>query len=397
MRARAAAASGSTEILSLVDGIAEIASENLLFLLPVFYALLDTAQIPAALIPSATDPINTRAVQIVIVLRAICEVEDRYAIPPSALMTCGCALDHGSNLWTNTERSRGTRTAENVFDLYKSLTLCALVGMAWYHPIDTDDDEGGLINVAHFLARRYQRNNGWDPDSFDALLTGTWGRMNLASLLVPHFNLAVPRSDSIIIGDTLSHLSGGTFLLCNKCEAVTFDTAFRDALRPNGFVTKLTTVAQALGRAPATVGAHAILSRIVATLGFYLASGSRHMDHGVSSCGTSPCYQFHFPTHKTSPGLAHVGDGDSTRALAEGDLLELCREFSEVAESRVQILDNYNAGKVESQFASDIRQVADSVGRIQLQLMKVIGGTTRTWPFALPLSPEFVQGLRAIV
>ncbi|KAF7367030.1 MYND-type domain-containing protein [Mycena sanguinolenta] len=404
-RANAAVAGSRDEIVALSDEIPEIAPENLPFLLPLFYALIDTAHIPVALRELRVPGRMPRTIQAVLALRAFFLIMKRYTILSEALLDLWMRAapwiefldeyrEHLFSLETLPPRMlysifvgflrrmrENGRNAQVVRLMDESLGLCVVVARAWRHLIDTEGDQPGLLNVANFLVHRTESNDGWDTASFHALLVGAGGPTGFASLLVSHFRRVVSRSDSTITDDTPSLLSGGTWLLCSR-GAVEAADAFDDALLSLGFVTTLTTVAQALRHGPEE-DAHPILSGVVSVLMFYLSFGSCNTGKRITEslrAGLLPAIissatvlgeipdsrldsllrtvlpastVYHSVLSQLRISLAEMSQRDAIRAFAEEGLLDIWKKFSALVESRVQILDKYNRGELKAKRVCD--------------------------------------------
>jgi hypothetical protein len=138
---------------------------------------------------------------------------------------------------------RASSEADELIDT--SVGLCAVVGRAWRHLID-EEDEKGLTLVSQFLGLWF-RHKTWNSAAFENLVNGVGGTLeDLASLIVLHIRRVLPNSDSTVTPQTISHLTGVLYLVDSGILRQHWNYSFRTALSSHGIVTALTTVSLAL-------------------------------------------------------------------------------------------------------------------------------------------------------
>ncbi|KAF8206880.1 hypothetical protein K438DRAFT_1756223 [Mycena galopus ATCC 62051] len=387
--------------------------------------ILDPVQIPVILNQLDSESsmniyaIRTRIVEVLFSLRGIAQLGKFDAVPS-----------------TNTETISAVylippapRYALFVFLLrLLPFGLWAVLGRAWYHIIQAEHEheELGLKSVSYFLGLWF-RSPAWNTTAFERLITGAWStRSDLASLITSHVNY-VPTADSTVTKETLYHIIGVLYFVCDPSEDGTgpCDFAFRDVLLSHGIVTALTTISQAITEALRAGFLPALFT--CGTAQYIEGSCDAWIDLLRDILPASTVYYSVHSQFRIS--LAEVRDWDAAAILADTDLLELWNALLELLESQFQIMDQYDMARREEiaieyllfmrenptiffdytegsceisvgvlEFEYDAMRAVATNGRMQLRLMDVVDGDedTATWCFPFPVSAEFLRGLKMI-
>ncbi|KAF7348040.1 MYND-type domain-containing protein [Mycena sanguinolenta] len=390
MRASAAASGSHQEFAALFNNLRKIDTEQLPFLLPVFYATLSSARIPSILATfdaSGWLSIKRSVVQGFNSICGLLHLARFKAIPPDAFIDLWKAvwpwvlfLHEYDEILAGTEFFTADKRFLSFMRLIRVLhddeaanrmigsppSLYVFVGRAWRHLLDIKSDIG-LVDVSHFL--RFLFENEWNSAAFDDLIVGCGGTMmDLVTTVVLHIQRTLPSPNSPITPHIGSHLLGVHRIINCAVVPAELGPPLQNAFLSCGIVTALTTASRALcGSTDA--GAVLVLKGFIPALVDHISAfpstrlaeslraglldvvfTSQHRE-AISPSLTGlfehillPATVYHSALSQLQASLPQVRSLDVATVLSNARLVALWKNFVNVAENRFRILNEYNKG-----------------------------------------------------
>ncbi|KAJ6470322.1 hypothetical protein C8R45DRAFT_937232 [Mycena sanguinolenta] len=257
MRANVAVSGSQEETVTLVNDLADIASEHHSFLLPVLYSALNPERIPAIL--ARFDSSGWESVK--------WDVSQAHCIPPAAF------ADLWGNVWPwiafleEYEESFPCDDLSNEITRYRKYVavirfintnealhrlvhtapgLYIVIGRAWRHLLNENSE--GLYCLSYLLGEWFQKEQ-WTVAAFEDLIAGCGGVHNFAATVVSHIQQTLPSPDSPITGKTIHHLTAVVSVVRSGDvpeHRRQRESAIQDVFRSCGIVTALTMASRAL-------------------------------------------------------------------------------------------------------------------------------------------------------
>ncbi|KAJ6527719.1 hypothetical protein B0H19DRAFT_1195573 [Mycena capillaripes] len=247
--------------------------------------------------------------------------------------------------------------------------LYVVVGRAWRHLINRKEQTAseGIAYVSHFIGWRHKIIS--NSTAFEELLIGTGGTpTGLAAIVVSHIKLLFPNPDSCITDYTISCLGSVLCLVSPQKVPGPYDIAFNEALLSYGLIAAVTTAARALCRstlACADLEVTAVFLTVVIQLTscptkwipealragllevLFTLNHRKHISSGfvmLLKNVLSPATVYHSVLSELQTSFPQVRNRKAGAILEDPGLLVYWDKFVELVETRLPILDEYNAG-----------------------------------------------------
>ncbi|KAJ7174839.1 hypothetical protein C8R46DRAFT_1252950 [Mycena filopes] len=383
------------------------------FLLPVFYAILDPAEIPTILdrllsSTSATEfeTIRRQTARVLAGLRGLATVGLGRSILPEAFpdlwSRCWAWIDFlhphedhlpAADIFSNKATYDVYLSLLRVFNpnyhasgplIGVSFSLRVVVGRVWRNCLHAEVlEDNAFDGLCGFLAMDFEKVPG-GFENFEGLITGAGGRVELASLVILHIQRILPAANTPVAGVTMCRLMGVAYLLESYFSA-DGDVDFRKVLLSCTLVEVLTTACRALSHSTAEV-ADILLKCFFNALVIHLNSVRSHTWVAASlraglldvivTCSLIQRVQdivvhvlhtilpahmvYHSVLRQLELSVPEVQDAAASNIIrSSANIIQHWGSFLCLLDERVDIMDEFNTGSLTASRACDNLDATD--------------------------------------